>query len=141
MKRIITILICVCACAAAWASQPLQILRALDGTYRNASYAIETIVTGKSIRQYDLTLYHSLSVTDSAAINDLQLLMEIDMPKAINKEVGLQKGKINYGFFEFSPISKSINRFVFFFSNDRKAVVIYMEGNTTIERIKSIIKR
>lgn len=141
MKRILIIMIWLCAMPAVFAAQPLHILKALDGTYRNASYAVETIVTGKQIKAYDLTLYHSLSVTDSAAICDLQRMMEADMPRAINKEVGMHRGKINYGFFEFLPSDKNKKRFVFFFSNDVKAVVIYMEGDTSIDKIKSIIKR
>lgn len=141
MKRIVTMIVWLCFAAAVSNAQPLQTLKAFDGTYRNANYAIETIVTGKQIKDYDLTLYHSLSVTDSAAIHDLNRLVVSDMTQAINKEVGMRKGMINYGFFEFSPLELRKNRFVFFFSNDSKAVLIYMEGDTSIEKIKSIIKR
>lgn len=141
MKRIVTMIVWLCLAAAVSNAQPLQTLKAFDGTYRNANYAIETIVTGKQIKDYDLTLYHSLSVTDSAAIHDLNRLVVSDMAQAINKEVGMRKGMINYGFFEFSPLERRKNRFVFFFSNDSKAVLIYMEGDTSIEKIKSIIKR
>lgn len=141
MKRIITLLVWLCFVTVVSHCQPLQSIKAFDGTYRNANYAIETIVTGQQIKDYDLTLYHSLSVTDSTAIHDLNKLVASDMSKAINKEVGMRKGKINYGFFEFAPIEQRTNRFIFFFSSDSKAVLIYMEGDTSIEKIKSIIKR
>lgn len=70
MKRIAVLLALMGIVTAAYAVRPLHILKALDGTYRKADYAIETIVTGQAVKPYGLTRYHSLSVTDSAAIAD-----------------------------------------------------------------------
>ncbi len=141
MRRMLIILIWVCALPAVYAAQPLNILKILNGTYRNANYATETIVTGEAAKPYNLSLYHSLTVTDSAAMSDLQRVVQADMLQAVSQEVEMRKGRINYGLFEFAPVEKRKNRFVFFFSDDRKAVLMYMEGNTSIDEIKCIIKR
>lgn len=141
MKQLLTFLIAVMALNSAFAQQGLHIMDALNGSYSNDNNSIETIVTGKQLKDYKLSLYHSLSVTDKQAISHLRDLIAKDSKSAINKEVGLKNGIINYGFFEFTPLDKKANRFLFFYSNDTKAVVIYMEGKTTIENIKSIIKK
>ncbi len=142
MKRLV--LLCIMAtllAIATHAQTQLHILKAFDGPYRTAPWATETVVTGKQLKPYGLTMYHGLTVTDPAAIANLQQLMGQDSPKAINREESIKGGVINYGFYEFDRTASGQNRFVFFFSNKSKAKAIYLEGLTDIESIKKLIKK
>lgn len=125
------------------AQETLNATEALDGRWRNADYATETVIRGGQLDPYDLTLYHSLTVTrQPEVIRRLSDLVMADSRLAVEKEEKIKNGRINYGFYEFRPVGRGKpNRFVFFFSNSNKAVLIYMEGDTDIANIKRLIKK
>ncbi|MDE6715553.1 MAG: hypothetical protein K2J74_03630 [Muribaculaceae bacterium] len=141
MKRIIILLLFHSLMITAFAQQGLHINDALNGKFRKSENAIETIVMGDQVKKFGLTLYHNLRVTDKASINYLKQLVNKDGESAINKEVYLYKGNLNYGLFEFKPLKGKNKRFIFFYSNDKMAMLIYMEGDTTLEDIKRIIEK
>lgn len=143
MKRyLLLIAVCLCAlCGTAQVAQGLNIASALNGLYSDAPYATETIVSGKQLQPYNLKSYHSLTVTDPAAIENLQRMVKADRDAALEKEEKTVGGRLNYAFYEFRPGKNTLNRFVFFFSNKSKAILIYMEGHTDVQTIKKLIKK
>lgn len=143
MKLIRNIILCLMLLTAsvAAAQEHLNIADAFSGQYRNKPFATETVVKGKELNRFGLTLYRSLTVTDPAAISHLSALVTADAEGATNKEESVKNGRLNYGFYEYSAPKSGPKRFSFFFSSKNKAVLIYMEGNTDIEHIKSLIKK
>ncbi len=142
MKRLHQLFLVLFALMAMSVSaQNLNIEQALDGRFRTASYATETIVEGSDLDRFKLQLYRSVTVTDPEAISFLSGLVNADAPQAVKKEESIRQGHINYGFYEFKPAKEPQKRFVFFFSNKSKAVLIYMEGAVSFNHIKSLIKK
>ena len=141
MKRIIILFALLSAMITCFAQQGLHINDALNGKFRKSENAIETIVMGDQVKRFGLTLYHNLRVTDKESINYIKELVNKDSERAVNKEVYLYKGNLNYGLFEFKPLKGKNKRFIFFFSNEKMGMLIYMEGDTTLEDIKRIIEK
>lgn len=143
MNLIRTLILCLIFLTAgtATAQEHLEIKEAFSGQYRNKPFATETVVKGKELNRFGLTLYRSLTVTDPAAIAHLTALISADAEGALNKEESVKNGRLNYGFYEYPAQKPGPKRFSFFFSSKNKAVLIYMEGNTDIEHIKSLIKK
>lgn len=141
MKRLHLLLLLFVLTALSVSAQELNIQQALDGRFRTASYATETVVEGSDLDRFKLQLYHSVTVTDPDAIGFLSGLVNADAARAVRKEESIRQGHINYGFYEFQPVKDPLKRFVFFFSNKSKAVLIYMEGAVSFDHIKSLIKK
>lgn len=143
MKKIICILLwSLISSSALLAQEGLNINKVFDGRFRNSPNAVETIVTGKKMQSFNLTLYHSLTVKDDVAATALiEQLVRKDGVSAIDKEVVFKDGHLYYGFYTFTPQNK-INRYLFFLNQQQnnKVVVIYMEGKATMKEIKNMIK-
>lgn len=141
--RTILLLCFLCVTAALSAQETLNGAQVFDGRFRSADYATETSIQGSQLKPYNLTLFRSLTVTGQPAVaQTLSDLVSADSQHAVNKEEKIRGNRINYGLYEFKPVQKGKpGRFLFFFSNNRKAVLIYMEGNTNLDNIKHLIKK
>ncbi len=148
MKRItIIILACLMATMAAMAQSGLNINRLFDGRYKKAAGATEIIVTGSQAREFGLTVYHSVSVTDKTQAEIIESLVVKDGAQSIDKEVEYRNGQLYYGFYTM-PKSKRSNRFIFFLNQNlaRKSpknvvTLIYMEGGASADKIKKLIRK
>ncbi len=148
MKRItLIILTCLFASMAAMAQNGLNINRLFDGRYKKAAGATEIIVTGSQAREYGLTVYHSVTVTDKTQAEIIENLVVKDGSQAVDKEVEYRNGQLYYGFYTM-PRQKRTNRYIFFLNQNlaRKSpknvvTLIYMEGEASAAKIKKLIRK
>lgn len=143
-KTIITLLLSALALLPAAAQKGLAVDDLFGGRYRNRVDVVETLLRGKSLKGYGLTLFRSLAMP--AAGRDALLVERkvcADVADAVEKEAGYKKGRLYYGFFRLKPRGKGApQRFIFYRNNelrdDRKPelTLIYMEGTASMEELR-----
>lgn len=153
MRHRITILFIITLLAAglrASAQTALNIDTLFDGQFRDDKNAVETIINGDPLYDYDLSHYHSLSLSDSPGKVDLiEPLVTKDGASAIDKEVSYRGGKLYYAFYTLPPVkSKSgtkLNRYIFYLNQyavGRDGVtLIYMSGTASRGQVKKMLKK
>lgn len=107
---------------------------------------IEVDVRGKKLAQYKLTYFHSITVKDdNDDLFDIEEAVKRDSRQAVDSETGMIGRHLYYGFYRFRPV-KGVYRYIFFRNTSlrkpksQEAVLIYMEGNATINEIKQMFK-
>ena len=123
MKRILFLAVMCAACMSGYA-QHFDGLTSISEIFgdkapilANATVAVVSGRTEKSLADNKLDYFKSVSVADSASMS-----------------------KMNYAFYSFPPV-EGHNRYMFIFSNGKKTVAMYMEGNATFVDIKKMIKK
>lgn len=129
----------------------LNVSKVLDGRYRKNRHTTDIEITSERLGAYRLDYYHSLTVTDDAAIMDaLAAAVLADEPQAIDKEFSLVGTQLFYGFFQMkddipftSSVADYVHRYIFFrdmrLSPDDpspQVTLIYMEGAATLDFLK-----
>lgn len=129
----------------------LAVSKVLDGRYRKNRHTTDIEITSERLVAYHLDYYHSLTVTDDAAIMDaLAAAVLADEPQAIEKEFSMVGDRLFYGFFQMKdefPFTSSnhplVHRYIFFrdmrLSPDAPSAtvtLIYMEGVATLDFLK-----
>ena len=144
------ILIALSVWSTATAQEGLNISKLFDGQFRDDKNAVETIITGDPLYEYDLSYYHSLSLSnDSTKVSLLEPLVTKDGATAINKEVSYRGGRLYYAFYTLPPrngkLGIRVNRYIFYLNQyavGRNGVIlIYMSGGATSEQVKKLIKK
>lgn len=133
------------AAATASAQKGLNINNLFDGRYTDNDRVAETYVEGGSLADYNVDLYHSLTLTgdpDEAAA--IEALVKRDGAKAVNREVAYRDGGLYYAFYELTPRNIIANRYIFYLNQHRgsgnKIILIYIEGAASREKIKTMLK-
>lgn len=143
----LTLLICVSSTVSA--QNGLAVAKVFDGRYRNNSNAVEVIVKGRKLKPYKLTTFHSLTLHNSPDdAKWIASLVAADGKRASDKEVGLVRGKLYYGFYMFinSGNKGAPYRYLFFRDSsvrdnkDKEMTVVYMEGSASIAELKKMFK-
>lgn len=152
MHQIKIFLICLTLLGSipASAQSGLNIAGLLDGQFRDDKNAVETIITGEALSDYDLSTYHSLSLTDSPKKVDLiESAVIKDLSSATDKEVSYRGGKLYYAFFSLPPLKTKVGtktyRYIFYLNQyavGRDGVtLIYMSGIASKESVKQMLKK
>lgn len=146
MKRIILISLLLMAAVLARAQDGLNINRLFDGRFRKNPDATETIIKGgSSLASQGLSRYHSLTLKGAAASSaaEAEALVLKDAARAISKEASYIDGHLYYGFFVLKPDFE--NRYIFYLNQHLKGgnrlILIYLQGDATPAKIKSILKK
>ncbi len=110
----------------------------------------ELYVSGKKLRRYDLTFYHSFMLLDKTKSASLAKIMEdavrADGKKADDRQVMEIGGHLYYAIYTLDTNSDTgISRYIFYKDTSLKGdgnqvIVVYMEGTATIEEIKKKFK-
>lgn len=132
---------------AVMAQRDLNIGTILDGRYRKNPAVTDVQIMGDRLREYDLSYYHSLTVTDDEALMQTVCAAFVaDEPKAVDKELTNVGGSLFTGIYRLSY--EGTNRFVFFKdmrhapSGTKNAVIlIYMEGDTSLKALQKKFKK
>lgn len=148
MKKIAFIsMFVVLVATMAHAQTGMHIKALFDGRYKHSSAATEIVVTGKKAQQFNLALYHSLSVTNMSLAPAIMKAVVADGVQATSKEVEYRGGKLYYGYYVFAR-RQGNNRFVFYLDQSLarkqpvdKVTLIYMEGDVSSAYIKSLIRQ
>ncbi len=136
--RSILIILFSLFCCGSYAQGKLKSEQFFDGQYNSSDKAIVTILKGKKLSPYNLSLYHSITLSDSPY--DILKIRESVLEDA---KSGLQVEQITSGeevlacYIQFKPLKdKDINRFLLFRSSDySNGTIIYMEGDTDLDSL------
>ena len=146
MKRILFLAIMCAACMGGYA-QHFEGLTSISEIFgdkapilANATVAVVSGRTEKSLADNKLDYFKSVSVADSASMSKMNSVAMSLLEKSVDNELSSSSGKINYAFYSFPPV-EGHNRYMFIFSNGKKTVAMYMEGNATFVDIKKMIKK
>ncbi|WP_034541511.1 DUF6108 family protein [Phocaeicola paurosaccharolyticus] len=146
IKRIILLMLLVSLTMGISAQEGLGINQLFGNRYRNNRNAIEVLVKGKELKDYDLSLFRSLTVKyspDEAKV--IEKLVTADAKDAVDKETGRIGGNLYFGFYQLQP-AKGKHRYIFFRNNflrknqEPEVTIVYMEGNTTLKELKNLFK-
>lgn len=139
MKRVIFILFLIGSMALPALSQTgLHIAQLFDGPFKRRTDATEVYMKGRSVRDYGLSIFRSLSVSYPPDDRLMERLVRLDARQAVNKEESYKGTALYYGFYQL-PQYKGLNRYIFYKHTRTKkqpATLIYMEGKASIQEIK-----
>jgi hypothetical protein len=140
-KRIILSLLMTVIATIAWAQDGLSIENVFN-RYHNRKNAVEVIVSGKQLRPYDMTFFHSINITAAAAeLLTIEPFVSADIKGAVSQETGKIGSHIYYGFYSLKP-RNGVNRYIIYRNRSLKhggksdATLIYIEGNASMQQIK-----
>ena len=133
MKKALYILI-LCGLFAviplqAVAQAGLHIAPYFDGRFDNNKRVVTLYATGKSLKEFHLTLYRSLTFEGQmAAVNQIEKAVAMDAKQAIDQETGHKDGQLVYAFYCLPPRSKKNDqvRYIFFRRTKTKSILVYM---------------
>lgn len=145
MQRLIfTVILILTSAVAATAQKGLAIDALFDGRYRKIQSATETTVKGDRLDQnYGITLYRSISITnDEKEAQKIEPLLFEDAKKAIDSEVLYSKETLRYAIFRLPD--EYYKRYIMYLNREKdgenKIVLIYIEGNVKMKKLKQIFK-
>lgn len=133
--------------AAAMAQRGLSIGTILDGRYRKNPAVTDVQIMGDRLSEYNLSYYHSLTVTDDEALMQTVCTAFLaDEPKAVDKELTNVGGCLFTGIYRLTY--EGTNRFVFFkdmhhapHGAKNAVILIYMEGDTSLKSLQKKFKK
>ena len=144
MKKCLIIIILIFIWGVLSAQDGFKSARAFDTDFIPVENRTVTLVTGSKIRPLRLSVFHSVkSVVSAEVFKELSGLVLEDARRANAKETEIVHGDLVYALLSFKEIDKmSDQKFICFQSqatDDGKyeVILVYMEGNTTIEDLKN----
>jgi hypothetical protein len=157
MKRITTIMMVYLLFTATAAAQAgLNINRLFNENLKTEEWVTqelngktEIIVTGKKAKEMGLSIYHSLSLSNSTKTerDNIVNLLAKDAAQALDRDVEYRNGQLYYGFYTLRPNKKN-KRYIFYLNQNlaRKSpknvvTIIYMEGKKSPEEVKKLIRK
>lgn len=120
------------------AQKGLAIAPLFSGRYNHDKQAVVVVIKGKKLKPYNLSLFHSLSITnrpDDVAL--FEAAVRSDGAKAENSETVKSGNNTIAGYYQLPPSSPGgENRFILFrkLSPDN-ATLIYLEGHTRLDQL------
>lgn len=116
----------------------LHVAQLFDGSFKRRSGATEVYMKGRSVRDYGLNVFRSLSVSTSMLdeVRLMEQLVRLDARYAVNKEESYKGKALYYGFYQL-PRYKGLNRYLFYkHTRQQPVTLIYLEGKASIQEIK-----
>jgi len=150
MKRIITILLLMMLTLTGFAqSSNLHISQFMSNNQKRKTEGTkELYVSGKKLKPYNLTFYHSFTLTDKSKYEALARKMEAavkaDSKTTLDREVVEICGHLYYAILTL-PKKDDMNRYIFYKDttlkgNGKEVIVVYMEGMASVEEIEKKFK-
>lgn len=141
-----TILISVLCISGIYAQEEMNIGPMFEGKGKWNLKFNAVFIKGESLKPYNLTLFRSITATDSRLFEDIEKAIEKDEIKAIDKECGYINDKLYYGFFMFKPQKEKKYRYIFYRNSSLRSnepneiTIVYMEGYATLEELKKMFQ-
>ncbi len=110
----------------------------------------EVIISGRDLRDYNLSLYHSytLKLTDAtrSMLPKIVEAVKADGKNAEDKEVAELGGQLYYAVYSLGEDAYGERRYIFFKNRSlrnqgNEVVVVYMEGKASLNQIKKQFKK
>lgn len=137
MKKLFVILIVVILNSAAAFAEG-KVYGLFNGPYKNKQGASQVVVKGDQLKEYNLNSFMSLTVASPDDCNAIERAVEADAKIAKSKEVTYSQGKMVYAFLILP--SNGSNRYVFFYRDEKKSVVMYLNGKASPSQVENLIK-
>ena len=120
----------------------LNIDSAFDGRFRSSPDAVETEISGKTLKNSALDIYRSITLTEPALTSEIEALVLKDGAAAETRQVRYIEGRLYYAYYIFKPVD-NYRRYLFFINGflkgGKKMTLIYMAGEATPEPINKLI--
>lgn len=131
---------------ALYAQSSLNIAQLFDGRYQNDPDAVETLITGSSLRPYNLSVYRSITITgDKSHAEVIEPLVRRDARKAVDREVINKAGRLYFGFYHMPPTSSGDERYILYLNRHpvggNKIILLYLEGSASQQQVKRLLKK
>ena len=147
MKLFYKILICCLLLATGQicrAQEGLAVTPLFSGKYNTDKQAVVVLIKGSKLKDYNLSLFHSISVTDRP--DDVALFeaaVHADSRKADNSETVKSGDNTVAGYYQLPPASPGKkNRFILFRkTSPGEATLIYLEGDTQLDKLINLFIR
>ena len=149
MSRLITLItLAVLSCLTMAAGDTLEIDALFDGRFRADPRVTETIITGNSLAEYNLSTYRSLTLKGTPELTtDIEKAVIRDGARATDREVSFKNGQLHYGFYALPP-RNNLRRYIFYLNRQPsqpnqsgKVILIYVDGKADINQIKRMLKK
>ena len=145
MKRHLTTILFFIYFVAVNGQSHLNIAPVFDEPKRWTQMFTAAHLEGKYLKQYNLTLFKSMTTTDHRNYDEMERLVEKDGKNAIDKECGYINGKLYYAFYLLKPI-KNKYQYIFYRNSSLRddepdeVTIVYMEGYPTLEELKKMFR-
>lgn len=131
----------VCMCA----QTGLNINKIFSDSYRNIKGAAETWLVSDELRDFDLSIYHSISFKNQAELGyAIEKLVATDGANAVSKEVRYKSGHLYYGFYVLAPQKRGWHRYIIYLNDHlnggNRILLLYMEGKANAGQVKKMLK-
>lgn len=133
MKRILLfILILWGVCIGAHAQKGLAVQAAFD-EYAVKKNATEVVMGAGRLKQYNLSLFHSLEIKNPSAKEQqrIETLVQSDAVQAI-----LNEESTSHKLYEL-PTNKGMHHYIFYRCTSQSLILIYIEGKASLKQIES----
>lgn len=121
------------------AQKDLSVSQFFDGKFNKSEKAIVTLLKGKKLTLYNLSVFHSISINSSpTVVQQFTDAVLSDKEKANQVEIVYSGDKVLACYLQLDPLSDDSeqNRFILFRSPDNdSATLIYMEGKTDLDEL------
>ena len=145
LKKAVIIILMICLFPVmAIAQKDLHIAPYFDGRFNKNRQVATLIVKGKPLKAYSLSLYRSMTFESNMPVTGkIESAVLADSRQAIDKETGYIGGKLLYGFYCLKPENgkKRPLRYIFYRRTEEKCILVYMEGNTTLDYLKKMFQQ
>ncbi|MGL4331206.1 MAG: DUF6108 family protein [Bacteroidales bacterium] len=125
-----------------YAQTDLTISCFFDGRFNKSDKAVVTLLKGKKLIPYNLSLFHSISLENSPdEIQKFEKAVMEDKKKAKQIELINADSKVMACYLQLPPVSSESkqNRFILYRSpTPDQATLIYMEGDTDLDSLIKI---
>ena len=141
MKRFFVIVVLIALPLVAMAQKGLAIESVMNDIARYTSHNNQVYMEGNSVSAYGLSLFRSVLARQSAkAVDAMRDAALTDAKQAVDYKTIVRDGVTIAGYYQLPPLAADeLNRFVFFRVMDsNSAMLIYMEGETTLDIIVNI---
>lgn len=138
LRHAILALLCI-ACESLHAQLHIS---PLFGEFSVLPNATEVRISGKALKPYQLTNFHSVEVRKPQAeeIRRAESLVLSDARQAVAREEDRSGGRLHYGLYELQADGR-LHTYIFFRADAQKLTLIHIEGKASMEELKAHFKK
>lgn len=143
MRTILLLGLIFVSTAGAAAQSNLAVGSLFDGRYRNSPDATETVISGEALKEYNLSIFRSISLTGSnTRWQEIEKMVRQDGHNAVSKEEKIVNGRILGAFYEL-PSQNGKHRYLFYLNRilngGDKVMIIYLEGKAGLKEVRELL--
>ncbi|MBQ1908864.1 MAG: hypothetical protein II645_04330 [Bacteroidaceae bacterium] len=129
-------------CVASVRLQAQVHIAPLFGEFSVLPNATEVRISGKKLKPYQLTNFHSIEVRQpqNEQMRHAESLVLSDARTAVAREEDRSNGRLHYGFYEL-PTDGRLHTYIFYRANAQKLTLIHIEGKASMEELKAYFKK